>query len=55
VSWIDSMNEPIEVSRDAVVAYELATGQIGIGQFFENRGIWKMVNCVTGGKQVTPS
>jgi hypothetical protein len=49
------MNEMIVVSREAVAAYELATGFAGIGQFFEKRGIWKMVDIVTNDEKVAPS
>jgi len=37
------MKEKILVSQEAIDAYELATGFIGIGRFFEERGIWTII------------
>jgi hypothetical protein len=34
------MKEKIRVAEEAIDAYELATGFVGIGRFFEERGIW---------------
>ena len=37
------MKEKILVAQEAIDAYELATGFVGIGRFFEERGIWTIV------------
>jgi hypothetical protein len=37
------MKEKINVAEEAVIAYELATGFVGIGVFFEERGVWTIV------------
>ena len=39
----NSMKEKIIVAQEAIDAYELATGFVGIGRFFEERGIWTIV------------
>jgi len=37
------MKQILDVEEEAVEAYELATGFVGLGRFFEERRIWNII------------